>query len=68
LVSAGKDLYFGQGTVICTYPGGPPGSMAWSGAPYWSPQNTSTIYPTGLWGGADDITNFHDRLLGVQSQ
>jgi len=71
LISAGKDLYFGQGTVICTYPGEPPGSTSWSGAPgapYWSPQNTSTIFPLGVLGGADDITNFHDRLLGVQTQ
>jgi type II secretory pathway pseudopilin PulG len=66
IISAGKDLYFGQGTAICTYPGAPPGSTAWFGGPYWTPQNTSTIYPTGLLGGGDDITNFHDRLLGVQ--
>jgi hypothetical protein len=68
IISAGKDLYFGQGTVICTYPGGPVGSTAWWGSPLWSPQTASSLYPAGLLGGADDITNFHDRLLGVTTQ
>ena len=68
IISAGKDLYFGQGTVICTYPGGPVGSLYWSGLPLWSPAMASTVNPPGELGGADDITNFHDRLLGVPTQ
>jgi hypothetical protein len=66
LLSAGKDLYFGQGSPVCTYPGGLTGSTFWLGARPWSPQTASTVYETGVLGGGDDIANFHDRLLGVQ--
>jgi type II secretory pathway pseudopilin PulG len=68
IISAGKDLYFGQGTVICTYPGGPPGSLYWSGLPLWSPASAPAMNAPGELGGGDDIANFHDRLLGVPTQ
>jgi hypothetical protein len=69
IISAGKDLYFGQGTLICNYPGGQPGVTYWSpdNTP-WTPQSASIVYPTSQLGGADDIANFHDRPLGVTTQ
>ncbi len=50
IVSAGSDGIFGSGTI-------PP-----SGLPVWNPKQA--MYPAGS-GGYDDISNFHDKLLGI---
>ncbi len=72
IISAGKDLNFGTGTVVFTYPGAPTGTPFWSGAPQWTPQSATAVYPQanirGIVGGYDDIANFYDRLLGVPTQ
>jgi hypothetical protein len=44
------------------------GCTAWFGSPFWSPQIASSLYPAGILGGGDDITNFYERPLGVTSQ
>ena len=67
IISAGKDGFFGPGTMVCTYLGVP-----WTGAPFWTPQNATVVYPqqsqSGIFGGYDDIANFYDRQLGVPTQ
>jgi prepilin-type N-terminal cleavage/methylation domain-containing protein len=67
IISAGKDGFFGPGTMVCTYLGVP-----WTGTPFWTPQGATAVYPQqsqgGVIGGYDDIANFYDRQLGVQTQ
>jgi type II secretory pathway pseudopilin PulG len=73
IISAGKDNIFGNGTVVAGYPGAPAGNAVWvyNSIPnpgLWNPSNASAFYLAGTTGGADDVANFYDRLLGVPTQ
>jgi hypothetical protein len=76
IISAGKNYFFGSGSVIGAYPpqiagnpasAYPPGNQLWAGSPMWTPGTAAQLYPQGQ-AGHDDISNFYDRLLGVASQ
>jgi len=67
IISAGKNLTFGNGTVVQGYPGAPAGNQIWVSNQLWTPNNATLFYPVGS-PGYDDIANFYDRLLGVPTQ
>lgn len=63
ILCAGPDGTFGTGTIITGAPGIPQGSQVWAGAPTWTTQTASAFVALSP-GIRDDMSNFHDRVLG----